>query len=129
MKNEKMEKIKIINKLIEEIKENAINDYESQFDENSGMSIVDWENGYRGTIRDFDGGIIKYISYSQFKNLYQNLDHDIFCISTSSEKLNKVSLETLDKIIKYLEEEKKYTNYNDLDREVYFIEDFEEMEN
>lgn len=112
----KNEKLKKIETLIEKIINNAIEEYTSQFDENSGMFIDDWKNGYKGTIVRGDGKILKYIPYADFKNLYSNLRNDLY----------KATNEQLDKILKYLEEESAYTNYNDLDRENYDLDEIEE---
>lgn len=110
----KEQKIKRIENLIDEIIEKAINTYINNFDENSGMSIVDWKNGYKGTIRNYDGNIIEYIKYSDFKDLYSNFKYDL-------EKANDTQLNN---IIKYLEEEKKYTDYSNLNNELYVLEEF-----
>ena len=80
------------------------------------MFIDDWKNGYKGTIVRGDGKILKYIPYADFKNLYSNLRNDLY----------KATNEQLDKILKYLEEESAYTNYNDLDRENYDLDEIEE---
>ncbi len=107
-------KIKKIENLIDEIIENAIKNYVEKFDESKGMSIEDWENGYKGVIYDYEGKIINYISINDFNSLYNNFKY----------KLNKATNKQLDNIIKYLEEQSKYTNYNDLDKETLWLEDF-----
>ena len=109
------EKKELVENMISKIIEKAINSYTEKFDENAGISIIDWKNGYKGVIRGFDGEIVKYISHSDFKDLYSNFKYD----------LDKASEDTLNTIIKYLEEEAKYTNYEDLDRDTNCIEDFE----
>lgn len=111
----KSEKIKKIDKLIDEIINNGIEAYVSQFDENVGLSVEDWKNGYKNTIVTTDGRVLKYISYSNFKDLYSNFKYD----------LNQATDVQLDNILNYLNEEKKYTDYNDLDRECYDLDEFE----
>ena len=102
------EKKELIKNMISEIINNAVKSYTAKFDENAGMSNVE------GTIKGFDGEVIKYISHSDFKDLYGNFKYD----------LDKANEDTLDIIIKYLEEEAKYINYEDLDRDTNCIEDF-----
>lgn len=119
------EKIELINKMIEKIIENAINEYTSNFDENNGMSVSDWKNGYKNTIRNFDGNIIEYIPYSSFNDLYYNFKYDFGNWDLIDNKIvYKFKEETLNKIIAYLEKEAKYTKFYDLDQDGYCIEDF-----
>lgn len=113
------EKIEVIENMLKKIRDNAIEEYTKNIDENNSISIDDWQNGYRGTIRDYDGKIIEYIPYADFMDLYSNFANELYC---SNEKLNDI---ILDNIIKFLKEEAKYTNYHDLDSECYCIEDFE----
>lgn len=112
------EKINKIYSLIEEIKNNAIDAYVSEFDPNNGLSVEDWKNGYKGTIHNYKGDIVSYISYSEFKTLYHNLQ----------EGLDNYNDDVLDKVIKYLNKEIKYTSYYDLDRELYSIDELLEEE-
>lgn len=111
------EKIEIIKKMINEITEKAVETYTSKFNENTGLSVQDWKNGYRGTIRTFDGTILTYISYNDFKDLYYNFKNDLYMN-------DKLTEPVLDKIIAYLKEESKYTDYYDLNRDCYDIEYF-----
>ena len=109
--NNKIEKIE---KLIDKIIKNAIKNYEGKFDETKGMSIEDWENGYKGVIYGYDGKILSYISINDFKSLYNNFKYE----------LSKATNKQLNNIIKYLEEQSKYNSYNDLDKEDFWLEDF-----
>ncbi len=121
-------KINKIERLIEEIIQNAINEYESQFDENNGMSVQDWENGYSNTIISLDGTILEYIPYNNFKSLYSNFKYDIEEYDLKKDKvIYKVNEKVLDKIIEYLKEEINYTYFYDLDRENYSLDEFKEM--
>lgn len=114
----KMLKVEKIENLIKDIRENAIENYLSKWDENNSMSKADWELGSKGSIKGFDGENIKYISKDDFDSLYTNLDDDF--------SLNDTSERVLDKIIEYLEKEQKKVEINDLDRDCYTVNDFEE---
>lgn len=115
----KMAKIEKIEELIENIRENAVENYLNKWDENTSMSKEDWELGSKNLIMDGDGDIIEYISKSDFDNLYDNL----------TDGLEKASERVLDKIIEYLEKEQKKNDFNDLDRECYTVSEFEEEYN
>ena len=112
----KMLKVEKIEELIKNIKRNAINNYLSKWDENNSMSKSDWELGSKGVIKGYNGENIDYISYADFNDLYSNLDYF---------NLKQVNDATLDKIISYLENEQKYVEFNDLDRDCYTVSDFE----
>lgn len=111
----KMLKVEKIEELIKNIRQNAIDNYLSKWDENTSMSKRDWELGSRGSIMGYDGKNIEYISYNEFNDLYSNLIYN----------LNDVNEKILDKIIEYLEKEQKYVEFNDLDRDCYSVSDFE----
>ena len=113
----KMLKVEKIEELIKNIRQNAIDNYLSKWDESNSMSKRDWELGSRGSIKGYDGENIKYISYADFNALYSNLDY--FDLKQANEEI-------LNKIINYLENEQKYVEFNDLDRECYMVSDFEE---
>lgn len=112
------EKIEIIENMINEIREKAIETYTSKFDENAGLSIEDWRNGNRNTIKSLDGTILKYISYDDFKDLYCNIENNLYMN-------DKLTEPVLDKIIAYLKEESNYTDYYNLNKDCYEIEDFQ----
>ncbi len=111
----KMLKIEKIEELINNIKEKAIENYLSKWDENNSMNKFDWKLGSKGSIKGYDGENIEYISYNEFNDLYSNLIYN----------LNDVNEKILDKIIEYLEKEQKYVEFNDLDRDCYSVSDFE----
>lgn len=111
----KMTKVEKIENLIKDIRENAIENYLSKWDENNSMSKADWELGSKGSIKGYNGENIEYISYNEFNDLYSNLTYN----------LNDVNEKVLDKIIEYLEKEQKKVEINDLDRECYSVSDFE----
>lgn len=113
-------KIVKIEKMIGEIIDNAIDNYVAKWDttnSSGNMSRSDWEDGCKGTIRGFDGKIINYIYYRDFKDLYYNFKYD----------LEGANDEVLDRIIEYLDEEKRYTDYEDLDQHNYDISDFVDL--
>ena len=111
----KMTKVEKIENLIKDIRENAIENYLSKWDENNSISKSDWELGSKGLIKGYNGENIEYISYNEFNDLYSNLTYN----------LNDVNEKVLDKIIEYLEKEQKYVEFNDLDRDCYSVSDFE----
>ena len=115
----KVIKVEKVDELIENIINNAIEGYLTSWDINNSMSIDDWKLGSKGTIYGYDGSIIKYISYDDFKSLYSGFKYD----------LDKASDEVLNFIINYLNEEKKHINYNDLNREGYSIDEIEDVLN
>lgn len=122
--NINMNKIKEIYELVEKIQNLAIENYKNNI---NCDDFSDWENGYKTTFRNHDGKIVDYISYNDFKSLYYNLTQ------TVTDKTNTV---VLNKVIEYLEKELQYIQknvysdkieYHNLDRELYTIDDFEEM--
>lgn len=121
-----IKKIEIIDDMIAEIIKKAVEKYTSDFDENNGMSILDWKNGYKNTIRSLDGSIINYIYYSDFQSLYSNFKNDIHNFEFINGKtVYTTKEETLDKIIVYLKEQSKYTDFYELETECYCINDFQ----
>lgn len=112
----KMLKVEKIEDLIKNIRKNAIENYLSKWDENNSISKSDWELGSKGSIKGYDGENIEYISKENFDSLYENLTYG----------LNEASERILDKIIEYLEGEQKKAEFNDLDRDCYTVNDFEE---
>ena len=115
MKNEKINKI---DELINEIIDGAIEEYTSDFDENNGLSIEDWKNGYRNSIKNYDGECVEYISPNYFKNLYHNFRYDLYNASDV----------VLDNILKYLNKEKNL-HYWELDNDIFVIDEFNDDEN
>ena len=57
----KMLKIEKIEELINNIKEKAIENYLSKWDENNSMNKFDWKLGSKGSIKGYDGENIEYI--------------------------------------------------------------------
>lgn len=115
IKKMRTEKINKIDELINEIIDGAIEEYTSNFDENRGLNIEDWKNGYRYNIIGYDGEDIEYISPNYFNMLYYNFKYD----------LNNASDVVLDKILKYLNKEKNL-HYWQLDDDAFTIDEFEE---
>ncbi len=114
------DKREIIDKIILEITDKSLNYYLSNVDEKqSSGSIEDWKNGCRVNFTSYDGYNKSPIRYSDFENLYSNIKNDL--------NNPNITEQVLDKIINYLEKEKQYDDYFDLDNENYSINEIIEL--